>query len=129
MIRCASEVLPKCFREHQQRSPKTMFVPVEVLRRYSNQPDALQTLHDLLKRIEAGDREAAPGLPDYSTGSSGPWRVRDRLTEADLAAMIEQYRSGGVTKPALADQYNISLSTVKRILARHGVRKYPKPPR
>jgi DNA-binding MarR family transcriptional regulator len=68
-------------------------------------------------------------LPDYCTGSGEPWRVSDRLTEADIQAMIERYQAGEATKPALAEQYKVSLSTVKRILARHGVRKYPKPPR
>lgn len=105
------------------------FELVEVLSRYSNQPDLLEPLVDVLKRIEAGDQEDAPGLPDYRSGSGEPWRVSDRLTEADIRTMIDQYRIGATTKPALAAQYKVSLSTVKRILARHGVRKRPTLPR
>jgi DNA invertase Pin-like site-specific DNA recombinase len=45
------------------------------------------------------------------------WRVRDRLGEADACELVEAFR-GGTSKHKLAEQYGISLSSVKRVLRR-----------
>jgi hypothetical protein len=50
------------------------------------------------------------------------WRVADRLTAEQEHAIVADFLAG-VAKPKLAERYDISLSSVKRILRRHGVRR------
>ena len=109
-------------------SGSTKGVLVELLSRYSNRLDLLEPLHDVLRRIEAGDRENLPGLEEHCSSAGDPRRVCERLTGADIHDLLNQYRAG-VTMRELAEQYGISHASVKRILARHGVRRRPKPPR
>jgi hypothetical protein len=48
--------------------------------------------------------------------------VRDRLTEADVQALIGEFMSG-TPKRVVAERYAISIGTVKNILRKHGVRR------
>jgi DNA-binding transcriptional regulator LsrR (DeoR family) len=50
------------------------------------------------------------------------WRVSDRLSEADLYGLVCGYRAG-TTARELAEQFNISKSSVKRLLRERGVRR------
>lgn len=87
---------------------------VEVMRRYSNRPDLLGPMLDVLRRIEKGDRQDEPGV--CSTGRGGGLvPVRDRLSGEDVSEIIARFRSG-VAKHKLAAEYGISLSSVKRLL-------------
>ena len=52
----------------------------------------------------------------------GVWRVRDRLTDADVQALISEFLAG-TSKRVLAERYVVSFSTVKNILRKHGVRR------
>jgi hypothetical protein len=89
---------------------------VEVLRRYSNRPDLLEPVVEVLRRIEAGDRADEPGV--CSTGRGGGLiPVLDRLSEADIAKIVQRFRAG-VAKHKLAAEYGMSLSTMKRLLRR-----------
>jgi hypothetical protein len=91
---------------------------VEVLRRYSNRPDLLDPLRDVLQRIEAGDQQDEPGV--CSTGHGGGLRpVRERLSEVELRELVAN-REAGKPLNALVTQYGISLSSVKRVLRRAG---------
>lgn len=54
--------------------------------------------------------------------TASPAYVRHRLSEADIAELIEAYRSGATAK-ALAERYNVHYSTIKKKLRRHGVRR------
>jgi hypothetical protein len=49
-------------------------------------------------------------------------RVRDRLTDGDVQALIGAFLAG-TPKRVLAEQHVVSLSTVKNILRKHGVRR------
>jgi hypothetical protein len=49
-------------------------------------------------------------------------RLRDRYAPEELAALIDLYRSGATARE-LAEQYGISLRTVKRLLQNRGVRR------
>ncbi len=89
---------------------------VEVLRRYSNRPDLLGLLLELLRRIEKGDKEDEPG----GVGSREPCSAwpSDRLSEADVVEIVDRFRAG-MPKHKLAMEYGMSLSTMKRLLRRH----------
>jgi hypothetical protein len=50
------------------------------------------------------------------------WRVRDRLTDDDVQLLAAEFLAG-TSKRALAGQYGLSLSSVKNILRKHGVRR------
>jgi hypothetical protein len=90
---------------------------VEVLRRYSNRPELLKPMQDVLRRTAEGDRTDAPGI--QSTGSGGgSASVRDRLSEADVREIVRRFRAGE-PKHRLAAEYGMSLSTIKRLLRRH----------
>jgi Mor family transcriptional regulator len=86
----------------------------EVLRRYSNRPDLLGPMIDVLRRIEENDQANEPGV--HSTAGGGARvRVRERLTEAEFGEMLASFRAG-TPKHELAKRYGISLSSVKRVL-------------
>jgi hypothetical protein len=88
---------------------------VEVLRRYSNRPDLLGPLLEVLRRIEAGDRADEPG--GVASREGGSLRPSDRLSEADVHEIVERFRAGA-PKHKLAAEYGMSLSTMKRLLRR-----------
>jgi hypothetical protein len=50
------------------------------------------------------------------------WRVRDRLSESDIAALIASFKAG-TPKHALAECYGIGIKSVKGLLREHGVRR------
>jgi transposase len=50
------------------------------------------------------------------------WRVSDRLGEADICSLVSGYRAG-TTARELAEQFNISKSSVKNLLRERGVRR------
>lgn len=52
----------------------------------------------------------------------GLWKLADRLTEDDERALVASYL-GGATQKALAEQYGMSRSSLKRLLNKHGARK------
>jgi hypothetical protein len=90
---------------------------VEVLRRYSNRPDLLGPMLDVLKRGAEGDRTDEPGV--RSTGNRiGSAPIRDRLSESDVCMIIKRFRAGAA-KHKLAVEYGMSLSTMKRLLREH----------
>jgi hypothetical protein len=71
---------------------------------------------DVVRRIEASDQQNEPSV--CSTGRGGGLRpVRERLTVADLAELVASHRSG-TRLQELALRYEISMSSVKRILRR-----------
>ncbi len=90
---------------------------VEVMRRYSNRPDLLGPMLDVLRRVEDGDKEDEPG--GVESRECGPLRPSDRLSEADVREVVNRFRAG-VPKRRLAVEYGMSLSTVKRLLRKRG---------
>jgi hypothetical protein len=89
---------------------------VEVVRRYSNRPDLLGPMLDMLRRIENGDQADEPGVCSTGRGT-GSAPVRLRLSEADVRDIVTRF-STGVAKHRLATEYGVSLSTMKRLLRR-----------
>jgi len=87
----------------------------EALRRYSNRPDLLGPMIDVLRRIVVGDQVDEPGGAESREGCS--LRLSDRLSEADVVKMVGRFRAG-MAKHKLAAEYGMSLSSVKRLLRR-----------
>jgi hypothetical protein len=103
---------------------------VGLLSRYSNHGAELDTLLELLKRLRTGDQAAAPGLSAAllrPTPDPSRRKVVDRLPEGAIPAMVERFRAGA-TVAAVADEYGISESSLKRILRKHGVHRYRRRP-
>jgi transcriptional regulator of aromatic amino acid metabolism len=50
------------------------------------------------------------------------WSMRDRFSAEDFQALIDLYISGATT-PQVAERFGISVSSVKRVLREHGIRK------
>jgi DNA invertase Pin-like site-specific DNA recombinase len=89
---------------------------VEVMSRYSNRPDLLGPMLDVLRRIGAGDRGDEPGRVVLREG--GSLRTSDRLSDADVSEIVERFRAGE-PKHRLAVAYGMSLSTMKRLLRKY----------
>jgi hypothetical protein len=90
---------------------------VEVMRRYSNRPDLLGPLLEVLRRIEDGDKRNEPGVCSTGRGG-GSAPILDRLSEADVRRIVDRFRAG-TPKHRLATEYGIGLSSVKRLLRKH----------
>jgi hypothetical protein len=88
---------------------------VDLLVRYSNHEGELKHVVKLLLRIEDYDQRDEPGvqLPEPP-----PLRGLARLSPDDVCQLVASFRMG-TPKSVLADRYEISLSTVKRLLKRH----------
>ena len=50
------------------------------------------------------------------------WRMRDRFSAEDLQAMVDLYRSGAAARE-VAETFGIGLTSAKRVLRDHGIRK------
>ena len=50
------------------------------------------------------------------------WTMRDRFSPEDLQAMIDLYK-WGATARQVAEQFGIGLTSMKKVLHEHGVRK------
>jgi hypothetical protein len=50
------------------------------------------------------------------------WRMRDRFSAEDLQAMVDLYRSGATARE-VAETFGIGLTSAKRVLRDHGIRK------
>ena len=97
---------------------------MELLRRYSNRDDLLKPLVSVLERIseEPPVTEEEARLVSADGPTSRAWHVSDRLTSADIKDLVTSYRAGSTIR-VLAEQYDISTSSVKRLLREHGARK------
>lgn len=101
---------------------------MELLRRYSNRQDLVEPLVDVLRRIAENDQTDEPGIsePHHMTGN-GRQTTAERLAFDGIAALVDQYRAG-VTARELAGQYEVSLSTIKRLLRANNARRRSSPP-
>ena len=86
---------------------------VDLLVRYSNHDDALRRVAGVLRRAEQDDQADEAGLP-----SAGP-RPRGLATlgDDDVRQLVRSFRAG-TAKRVLAERYDISESSVKRLLRR-----------
>lgn len=97
---------------------------VDLLGRYSNR----LTLLDQLARVvgDLGRAVVDPVETSVSVRSDRaegePWAVVDRLGPETLDALVAKFMAGATAK-ALAVEFGVSLSTVKRVLRGRGVRR------
>ncbi|MCA1607116.1 MAG: hypothetical protein LC775_16975 [Acidobacteria bacterium] len=96
---------------------------VDLVAAYSNRPDVLGDLEYTLAALAKA--QAATGEAEHvsvrSERSMRAWRVSHRLTEEDVQLLIKEYHAGAL-RQELADTYKISLSSVGRLLRKHGGR-------
>lgn len=98
---------------------------MDLVRAYSKRLDLVTELVSAVERLRITDaRELEEGRSVRSGQAPRVWRVSDRLDEADLHTLISFYRSG-TTARELAEHFNISKSSVKRLLRERGIRCAP----
>jgi len=56
-----------------------------------------------------------------SERSAQAWKVSHRLSEEDVQLLIKEYHAGAL-RQELADRHKISVSSVGRLLRKHGAR-------
>jgi DNA-directed RNA polymerase specialized sigma24 family protein len=96
---------------------------VDLLIAYSKRLDLVSALVSAVERLRAEDAdEPETGRSVRSGQAPRVWRVSDRLSEPDLCSLVSGYR-GGTTARELAQQFNISKSSVKRLLRDRGIRR------
>ena len=88
---------------------------MEVLTHYSHS----EHLADLQRCATNRCAGAAPARP---TARKRPWSLQDRLDERDRADLIAAYRSGD-TAASLTTAHDLSLRSVKRLVATAGARR------
>jgi hypothetical protein len=93
---------------------------VHLLHTYSNTPDLLTDLQTVTKTVNRADLQDEPTLPSTERA----WRIHDRLSEADMDAVVASYYSGtSVTQ--LTRQYNINHWSVNKLVRERGHRFRP----
>ena len=93
---------------------------MEVLKAYSHPAQ----LHDLRKIWEVV-HDGQPDEPDdrnEAASRRSQWSMVDRLSPADVQAIIDAYHAGMIAKDVAA-KFQISLSSVRRLLRKHGARR------
>jgi DNA-directed RNA polymerase specialized sigma24 family protein len=98
---------------------------VDLLVTYSNRFDLREQLQRaalILSKEARQDDE-----PDSSEGggvrsATRWWSLRNRFSPEDLQVMIDLYTSGNTAKE-VAEKFGVSLSSVKRLLHEHDVRR------
>lgn len=97
---------------------------------YLNPPPQVTALVSRLAALLAAPH-AKPAVPspavtrldDSSTavaaGPTRPWRLYDRLTSEDIDTIVRLYAAGTIQKN-LAAKFNISVSSIQRVLRDHG---------
>jgi DNA invertase Pin-like site-specific DNA recombinase len=96
---------------------------VELVRLYSNRADLQERLAEAVSGARGRcehDREPSEAAWGRTPGER--LRVRDRLTDGDIETLIADFLAG-TSKRALAERYEIGMSSVKRILRKHGARR------
>ena len=87
---------------------------MEVLRRYSNRPELVKPIQDVLRRIDERDQTDAPGV---ASASDALRPMRRQLSTEEREVVIEKSRAG-VASRVLAEQYGVTASCIRTILMR-----------
>lgn len=96
---------------------------MKLVRRYSNRFDLQERLAGAIQRVSERGAQDQEVLDGTMSGQAGRvWRVRDRLRAEDIEKIIEEFRAGK-PKHVLAEQYGISLSSIKVLLRQRGVKR------
>lgn len=90
---------------------------VDILRAYSKRSDLLEDLDRALRGLARATKERPQERRSVnSTGRANrQWTLRDRLSEHDVRKLVKAFKAG-TPKKRLAKQYNVSESSVKRLL-------------
>jgi len=104
-------IIVRAFREHS--SPNR----VHLLHLYSNTPGLLSDLEAVLWTVGRTDLEDEHELPS----TKRPWRLRDRLSESDLDAIVLRFKHGE-TMAHLAREYGITDWSVRNLIKKRGQR-------
>ncbi len=88
-----------------------------------NALDLLFGLVSAVERLRGSDAGEFDGACSVRSGRAPQvWRVSDRLNGTDVQRLISCYRDG-VTVRELAEQFKISMTSVKRLLREHRARR------
>jgi len=93
---------------------------VELCRRYSNRVELVKPLVSVLGKINYNTMDSENDLPALVSNDPSLWRLSDRLTEEDIDKIVTSGQDG-VPMEALAGQFDVSRSSIKRIFAQNGV--------
>lgn len=95
---------------------------------YSKRGDLAVDLRKLTDQLTCACRDEQPEQQQSVQTVGGTRRtdlLEDRLSQADIRELVSAFQSG-TPKWKLAEQYGISLSSVKRVLRKHGTRRQDK---
>ena len=90
-----------------------------------NRSDLLFDLVTAQRQLNDATEDAAPSTVSVRDATKRvEWRRRiaDRLTEADIRALVAAFLAG-TPKRQLAERYEIGMTSVKRLLREHGATK------
>ena len=98
---------------------------VDLIRAYSNRTDLRDDLRRATQRLEraAGELHTEPVSVSTTARVGRKWALTERLSEEDVRGLVEGFRTG-TPKHKLAKRYDISVSSVKRILRLHRAAKF-----
>jgi DNA invertase Pin-like site-specific DNA recombinase len=94
---------------------------VDLLAAYSNRPELLRPLADVLRQAERAEADQEAAYKEQSEPAGTPSR-RHRLAPNEIESLVQLFLDG-MTQSALADKYGLSLSGVKWVLRRHRVQR------
>lgn len=98
---------------------------MELVSAYSKLPDVASDLGRCVERLARarGARRVSESVSVRSTGRKGRvWALTERLSEEQQQAIADAFIAGTQQKD-LADQYGISLRSVRRLLVSMGISK------
>lgn len=98
---------------------------MEIVAHYSNTADLLSDLRrtvDAVTTMVIEDDE-----PDIAARApvDRAWRVKDRLSPADLHKLVASFKEG-MTIAELMGRYGISRTSIRTVLRQHDAWRYPK---
>jgi hypothetical protein len=82
----------------------------------------MQQLQRVAAILSYGGQGDGKGVEVASESVIHSRRLRDRFSSEDLQSMIDLYRSGATARQ-VAENYCVSLRSVKRLLHQHGVHR------
>gem|GEM_PF-5392749 len=96
---------------------------MDVLRQYANRIDLLNDLDRTTTRLYRRGTDGTADIPEVRSATRPqPHALSARLTEDDLVKLAARYQEGA-TQKTLVDETGLSLSSIKRLLRKHGARR------
>ncbi|WP_214111392.1 hypothetical protein [Acrocarpospora catenulata] len=97
---------------------------MELLGRYSKRSDLQERLLEALERAKIPHDDHDDQLASPSSRPRVVQKITDRLTDEEVRKLVESFHAG-TPKHVLAQEYGISLSSVKRLLRKQGATRKP----